>query len=104
MNDGNFLKKIEEFWPKDAPDINNVPKYIDKYKNEIVIMRSLRRQNKNINYTFLNSFLKKTCLVQVPLTLKKVKKMELSILYKMVGQLKFFHLKLLLKKLGMLFQ
>ncbi len=29
---------------------------IDKYKNEIVIMRSLRRQNKNINYTFLNSY------------------------------------------------
>ena len=39
MNDGNFLKKIEEFWPKDAPDINNVPKYIDKYKNELIVIK-----------------------------------------------------------------
>ena len=30
----NFLEKIKDFWPEDAPDIKNVPKYISKYKKE----------------------------------------------------------------------
>ena len=29
-----LLEEIKKFWPKDAPDINNVQKYILKYKGE----------------------------------------------------------------------
>ena len=30
------LDKFKKFWPKDAPDINNIPKYIKKYKNLVI--------------------------------------------------------------------
>ena len=35
----NFLEKIKEFWPEDAPDIKNVPKYISKYKKDIIVIK-----------------------------------------------------------------
>ena len=32
MSKENHLKAIEKFWPKDAPEIKNIPKYVSKYK------------------------------------------------------------------------
>ena len=38
MSENISLEDIKKFWPKDAPDLKNVPKYISKYKkNKIVI-------------------------------------------------------------------
>ena len=30
---------IQDFWPKDTPDISNIPKYISKYKNEKIVIK-----------------------------------------------------------------
>ena len=33
------LEEIRKFWPKNAPDIKNIPKYIDKYKKEKIVIK-----------------------------------------------------------------
>ncbi len=33
------LEEIKKIWPKNAPDINFVPKYISKYKNELIVIK-----------------------------------------------------------------
>ena len=33
------LEEIKNFWPQGAPDINNVQKYISKYKNEKIVIK-----------------------------------------------------------------
>ena len=33
------LEEIKKFWPKNAPDIKNVQKYISKYKNEKIVIK-----------------------------------------------------------------
>ena len=33
------LEEIRKFWPKGAPDINSVPKYINKYKQELIVIK-----------------------------------------------------------------
>ena len=33
------LEEIEKFWPKDAPDIKNISKYILKYKKEKIVIK-----------------------------------------------------------------
>ncbi len=33
------IEDIKKFWPKDAPDISNVPKYIEKYQNELIVIK-----------------------------------------------------------------
>tara|TARA_X000000368_G_scaffold377822_1_gene331782 strand:+ start:3 stop:872 length:870 start_codon:yes stop_codon:yes gene_type:complete len=33
------LEEIKKFWPKDAPNIENVPKYIAKYKKEKIVIK-----------------------------------------------------------------
>ena len=33
------LEEIKKIWPKDAPDINNVKKYIYKYKNDKIVIK-----------------------------------------------------------------
>ena len=33
------LEEIKKFWPKDAPDIENIPKYISKYKKEKIVIK-----------------------------------------------------------------
>ena len=33
------LKEIENFWPKGAPDIKNVPKYVEKYKDDLIVIK-----------------------------------------------------------------
>tara|TARA_Y200000002_G_scaffold10065_1_gene8263 strand:- start:614 stop:898 length:285 start_codon:yes stop_codon:yes gene_type:complete len=38
MSENISLEEIKKFWPKDAPNINNVQKYVSKYaKDKIVI-------------------------------------------------------------------
>ena len=33
------LEGIKKFWPKDAPDVTNVPKYIKKYKKNLIVIK-----------------------------------------------------------------
>ena len=33
------LEEIKKFWPKDAPDINNVQKYVSKYEKENIVIK-----------------------------------------------------------------
>ena len=33
------LVSIENIWPKDAPDLENIPKYIEKYQNELIVIK-----------------------------------------------------------------
>ena len=33
------LNEIKKFWPKEVPDINNVPKYIKKYKEDLIVIK-----------------------------------------------------------------
>jgi len=33
------LDEIKKFWPKDAPDVLNIPKYISKYKKEKIVIK-----------------------------------------------------------------
>ena len=39
MSEVKSLEKIKKFWPKEAPDINNIPKYIEKYKEELIVIK-----------------------------------------------------------------
>ena len=39
MSQNISLEEIKKFWPKDAPDINNVQKYVYKYKNEKIVIK-----------------------------------------------------------------
>jgi len=33
------LKNLEKFWPKNAPNISQVPKYVNKYKKEKIVIK-----------------------------------------------------------------
>ena len=33
------LEEIKKFWPKDAPNIDSIPKYINKYKKELIVIK-----------------------------------------------------------------
>ena len=39
MTEEKNFESIKSFWPSDAPDIKNIPKYIDKYKNELIVIK-----------------------------------------------------------------
>mgnify|MGYP001232836916 FL=1 len=39
MSEVKSLEEIKKFWPETAPDIKNVPKYVSKYKNEIIVIK-----------------------------------------------------------------
>ena len=39
MSEENNLEEIKKFWPKDAPDITNVPKYVKKYKRDLIVIK-----------------------------------------------------------------
>ena len=38
MSEEINLEEIKKFWPKDAPDVTNVPKYIKKYKKNLIVI------------------------------------------------------------------
>ena len=33
------LEEVKKFWPQSAPDINNIKKYVEKYKNEKIVIK-----------------------------------------------------------------
>ena len=39
MSQNISLEEIKKFWPKNAPDINNVQKYVSKYKKEKIVIK-----------------------------------------------------------------
>jgi len=39
MSQNISLEEIKKFWPKDAPDIKIVPKYINKYARELIVIK-----------------------------------------------------------------
>ena len=39
MSENISLEDIKKFWPKDAPDLKNVPKYISKYKKDKIVIK-----------------------------------------------------------------
>ena len=39
MSEENNLEKIKKFWPKDAPDVTNVPKYVKKYEKDLIVIK-----------------------------------------------------------------
>ncbi len=39
MSEENNLEEIKKFWPKDAPNVNNVPKYVKKYKKDLIVIK-----------------------------------------------------------------
>ena len=39
MSQNISLEEIKKFWPKDAPEIKNVQKYVSKYKNEKIVIK-----------------------------------------------------------------
>ena len=39
MSEEINLEEIKKFWPKNAPDVANVPKYIKKYKKNLIVIK-----------------------------------------------------------------
>ena len=39
MSHNISIEEIKKFWPKDAPEIINVQKYVSKYKNEKIVIK-----------------------------------------------------------------
>ena len=39
MSKEKFLDEVEKFWPKKAPDIQKVFKYVEKYKNDKIVIK-----------------------------------------------------------------
>ena len=39
MSGEKSLDEIKKIWPKEAPDIKNVPKYIEKYKEDLIVIK-----------------------------------------------------------------
>ena len=48
------LEEIKNFWPKGAPDIKNVPKYVEKYKDNLIVIKY--GGNVLIERTIFNNF------------------------------------------------
>ena len=39
MSEEKSLDEIKKFWPKEAPNIKNVPRYIKKYKEDLIVIK-----------------------------------------------------------------
>ncbi len=39
MSEENYLENIKKFWPQKAPDIKNIPKYVKKYKDDLIVIK-----------------------------------------------------------------
>ena len=58
MSEENNLENIKKFWPKDAPDVTNVPKYVKKYKKQILTyLKQKCDLNRNIKIKEITNFL-----------------------------------------------
>ena len=54
MSEEINLDEIKKFWPKEAPDIVNISKYIKKYKNE----NDRKKKYKSSNEIFVKHIIK----------------------------------------------
>ena len=55
MSEEIKVDEIKKFWPKDAPNFDNVPKYINKYKKELIVIKY--GGNVLIDRNIFNSFI-----------------------------------------------
>ena len=55
MSEENKVEEIKKFWPKNAPSIDNVHKYINKYKKELIVIKY--GGNVLIDRNIFNSFI-----------------------------------------------
>ncbi len=55
MSEEKNLDEIKKFWPADAPDISNVPRYVKKYKNDLIVIKY--GGNVLIDRNIFNSFI-----------------------------------------------
>ena len=39
MSNEISLDEIIKFWPKDAPDVSNIPKYVKKYQKDLIVIK-----------------------------------------------------------------
>ncbi len=39
MSSSLNLEEIKKFWPKDAPNLESVPKYVNKYKKDLIVIK-----------------------------------------------------------------
>ena len=39
MSEDKSLEEIKKIWPKTAPNIDNISKYVSKYKNELIVIK-----------------------------------------------------------------
>ena len=56
MPEEKNLDEIKKFWPKEVPDIENVPKYIKKYKEDLIVIKY--GGNVLIDRKIFNNFIK----------------------------------------------
>ncbi|MDC0525100.1 acetylglutamate kinase [Pelagibacteraceae bacterium] len=56
MSENVSLKEIKKIWPASAPDIKNINKYVEKYKNEIIVIKF--GGNVLTNENIFNNFIK----------------------------------------------
>jgi len=56
MSEENNLEEIKKFWPKDAPNVTNVPKYVKKYKKDLIVIKY--GGNVLIDRNIFNNFIK----------------------------------------------
>ena len=55
MSQNISLEEIKKFWPEDAPNINNVQKYVLKYQKEKIVIKY--GGNVLIDRTVFNNFI-----------------------------------------------
>ena len=55
MSQNISLEEIKKFWPKDAPNIDNVQKYVSKYQKEKIVIKY--GGNVLIDRTVFNNFI-----------------------------------------------
>ena len=56
MAEDKSLEEIKKFWPSDAPDLSNVPKYVKKYKKDLIVIKY--GGNVLIDRNIFNNFIK----------------------------------------------
>ena len=39
MSENISLEEIKKFWPLSVPNIENINKYVEKYKNETIVIK-----------------------------------------------------------------
>ncbi len=61
MSEDSDISELKKFWPKDAPNFNNVPKYIEKYKSDLIVIKY--GGNVLIDRNIFNNFINDVCIL-----------------------------------------